>query len=249
MTGDDAGPVAWHLRQAALTLGLRTYQYRRWERSMIRRRPDGDYRAIHGRKFLHNVARLRRRWCEDLGAEVTLVEHRDDRDAVKALIALEGAGYKRETGVALNLFPDEVAWFEELCDRMRAKGRLRLWSLESKGAPLAFELGLIGGDGLFLLKVTFDEAHAKYTPGIQLHLDVINQFDAMDGVEWIDSCTYEGNETMLRMYPDRRSVATLVVATGGLVDRGILSLVAVGRRYAGADSALRRHLPARWRSR
>jgi CelD/BcsL family acetyltransferase involved in cellulose biosynthesis len=245
---DDAGPATRHLRQAALTLGLGTYQYEHWERAMIHRRPDGDYRALHGKKFLHNVARLRRRWEEELGAAVRLVDHRDDRDAVDAFLALEAAGYKSTTGIATELYPDEMAWFRELCDRFREAGRLRLWSLEAGDGMLAAEIGLTGDEGLFILKVAYDEAQAKYTPGVQLHLDVIDQLDAMTGVEWIDPCTYAKNDTLERMFPDHRSMGAIVVATGGLADRGLLRAVAIARRHLRPGSPLRRHLPGPWRS-
>jgi hypothetical protein len=102
---------------------------------------------------------------------------------------------------------------------------------------LAIELGLRAADGLFLLKLSYDEAFAKYTPGIQLHLEVLDRFDNFDGVQWIDSCTFEGNETMLRMYPDRRPVGALVVAVGGVPDRGVLRLVGWTRRTLGRRAA------------
>jgi CelD/BcsL family acetyltransferase involved in cellulose biosynthesis len=242
---DDASEVALHLRQAAATLGLRAYDYQRWQRPMLRRRADGDYRAIHGKKFLHNIDRLRRRLGEELDSTVQVVDRRDDCDAIRAFIELEGAGYKGPARTSLNAYPDEVVWFTAVCDRFREAGRLRLWSLEAGDHTLAYQLGFMASDGLLILKITYDEAYAKYTPGLQLNLGVIDKLDAMTGVDWIDTCTFENNETMLRMYPDRRSVATIVVATGGLVDRSVLGLLALARRHLGAGSALRRHLPRR----
>jgi hypothetical protein len=97
------------------------------------------------------------------------------------------------------------------------------------------------------LKVAYDESQAKYTPGVQLHLEVIDQLDAMTGVEWIDPCTYAKNDTLERMFPDRRSMSAIVVATGGLADRSVLRAVAIGRRYLRDGSPLRRHLPGPWR--
>jgi CelD/BcsL family acetyltransferase involved in cellulose biosynthesis len=241
---DDAGPAARHLRQAAHALGLRAYDYNRWTRPIIDRRPGGDYRALHSNKFLRNVERLRRRCEEQLGGPVALVDRSADRGAVAALVALEGAGQKGKTGVAVSVFADEVAWLDELCDRFRASSRLRLWGLEGGGTTLALLLGLVADRGLFLLVAAFNEALAQYTPGVQLHLDVIDQFESLE-VDWIDSCTYEHNETMERLYPERRAMAAIVVATGGLADRAMLAAVAIGRRYAGRGSSVGRLLAAR----
>jgi hypothetical protein len=182
----------------------------------------GTIGPIHSRKFLHNVSRLRRRMGEDLGAEIGFVDRSDDPAVIDTFVTMEGAGYKGRNGIALVAHPDETAWFTDMCARFQAAGRLRVYTLEGAGRTLAIELGLRAADGLFLLKLSYDEAFAKYTPGIQLHLEVLDRFDTFAGVQWIDSCTFEGNQTMLRMYPDRRPVGALVVAVGGVPDRGVL---------------------------
>jgi hypothetical protein len=233
----DDGPVSRHIRAAAGGLGFPVYDYHSWVRPIIHRRDDGKYRAIHSRKFLHNVSRLQRRMSDELGAEIECVDRRDDPGVIDTLIQLEGAGYKARTGVALAGHSDESAWFRDMCSRFREAGRLHVYTLEGAGKTVAIELGLRGGEGLFLLKVSYDEAFAKYTPGIQLHLKVLDRFDALPGLRWIDSCTYEDNQTMMRVYPGRRLVTSLVVAVGGAADRLLLRLVARGRRALGRQSA------------
>jgi hypothetical protein len=233
----DEGPASSQIRAAAKELGFPTYDYHSWVRPIIHRRDDGDYRAVHSRKFLHNVSRLRRRMGEDLGAGIGFVDRSDDPAVIDTFVRMEGAGYKGRNGIALVAHPDETAWFTDMCARFQAAGRLRVYTLEGAGRTLAIELGLRAADGLFLLKLSYDEAFAKYTPGIQLHLEVLDRFDNFDGVQWIDSCTFEGNETMLRMYPDRRPVGALVVAVGGVPDRGVLRLVGWTRRTLGRRAA------------
>lgn len=233
----DDGPASTHLRAAAKELGFLTYDYHSWVRPIIHRRDDGAYRAIHGRKFLHNVSRLRRRMSDDVGADIQFVDRSDDPEVIDTFVRLEGAGYKGRNGIALAVHPDETAWFKDMCARFQAAGRLRVYTLEGAGQTLAVQLGLRADDGLFLLKLSYDEAFAKYTPGIQLHLEVLDRFDTFDGVQWIDSCTFEGNQTMLRMFPDRRPVVSLVVAVGGAVDSGVLRLVGWSRRALGRQAA------------
>ncbi len=233
----DDGPASTHVRAAAEELGFLTYEYHSWVRPIIHRRDDGDYRAVHGRKFLNNVSRLRRRMSDDIGAEIQFVDRSDDPEVIDTFVRMEGAGYKGKNGVALAEHPDEAAWFKDMCGRFRAAGRLRVYTLEGAGQTMAIQLGLRAGDGLFLLKASYDETFAKYTPGIQLHLEVLDHFNTFDGVQWIDSCTFEGNQTMLRMFPDRRPVVSLVVAVGGPVDRGVLRLVGWSRRALGRQAA------------
>ncbi|MGA2295682.1 MAG: hypothetical protein ABSG24_10750, partial [Acidimicrobiales bacterium] len=56
-------------------------------------------------------------------------------------------------------------------------------------------------------------------------------------------CTYAGNETLLRLYPDRRSVSTVLVAVGGPVARNYFRLYASVQELLGVDSAFRRRHP------
>lgn len=232
----DHGVVAAQLGQACEGLGIAQRTYTRWERPVLRRRPEGDYRSLHSRKFLKNVERLRRRLAEAEGGEVALVDRSDDPAGVEVLVGLEASGYKAHTGVAMASHPGEVAWFTEMCDRFRAAGRLHLHTLEVGARAIAAQLALRAGEGLFLLKVAYDEEFAPYTPGIQLHLDGIDHLFATTDAAWIDTCTYGGNATAERMYPDRQSVSAVVLATGGWVDRGALWGVSRARALAGRDA-------------
>jgi hypothetical protein len=101
------------------------------------------------------------------------------------------------------------------------------------------QLMLRGGEGLFLLQLTYDEQWAHYRPGLQLHLDAIDRFHREMDTQWLDTCTSEGNETLLRMYPDRRTVSTVIIAVGGQIDRLFVRAALVPYRLLGADAAFR----------
>lgn len=47
-----------------------------------------------------------------------------------------------------------------------------------------------------------------------LELDNVRQVDAEPGVEWMDSYTDDGNLAVTRLWPDRRTVQTLVAGVG-----------------------------------
>jgi hypothetical protein len=237
---DADGPVSSCFAAAASALGLPICTYHSWSRPMVRRREELTYREIHGGKFLRNLGRLRRQLDEKLGADVRLVDRSADASAIDTFIALESAGWKGRAGVALTSHPGEPEWLRELCDRFRSEGRLVLYCLQAGDAVVAMQLMLHGGEGLFLLQLTYDEQWAHYRPGLQLHLDAIDRFHRAMDAQWLDTCTYEGNETLLRMYPDRRTVSTVVLAVGGRVDRAWLRTSLVPYRLFGADSAFRR---------
>jgi hypothetical protein len=231
----DEGPVAARLQEGCRTAGVVHRAFDAWQRPMLYRRGDLSLREHHTKKFLHNASRLRRRLAEAEGAEVRLVDRSDDPAAVGILLGLEAGGYKGRNGVATVHHRGETEWFEAMCDGFRARGRLHLHTLDVGDRPIAAQLLVRAGDGLFMLKVAYDEAYAAYSPGVQLHLDAVGHLYSVTDAGWVDSCTYRGNETMLRLYPDRRAVTTVVLATGGAADRLTLrgvsaARVALGRR-------------------
>jgi hypothetical protein len=237
---DADGPVASCLAAAAAALPLPIYTYHSWSRPMVRRREDLTYRRIHGDDTLEKLARKRRLLGEKLGGDVRLVDRSADASAIDTLIAIESAGWKGRAGVALASRPGEPEWLRELCDRFRSEHRLLLYCLQAEDTVLAMKLMIRGGEGLFSVWTVYDEKYAHYSPGNQLLLDTIDRFHEETDAQWIDTCTYEGNTTYLLMYPDRRTVSTVVLAVGGRVDRAWFRISLVPYRLFGADSAFRR---------
>ena len=207
---------------------------------MVRRREELTYRQIHGADTLQKLERKRLQLGEKLGGEVRLVDRSADASAIDNLIAIESAGWKGRAGVALASHPGEPEWLRELCDRFRSEHRLLLYCLQVRDTVLAMKLMVRGGEGLFSVSTVYDENYAHYSPGNQLLLETIDRFHEKTDARWIDTCTYEGNTTYLLMYPDRRTVSTVVLAVGGRVDRAWLRTSLVPYRLFGADSAFRR---------
>jgi hypothetical protein len=243
---DDDGPVSTSVTSAAKKLKLPTYTYS-WPRPVVRRRDGLTYRSIHSDDTLEKLARKRRRLGERLGGEVQLIDRSADPSAVDTLIAMEAAGWKAKDGGALLSHPGEPKWFREMCDRFRSAGRLLLYTLQVGETIVAMQLMLRAGEGLFDLIMTYDEDYSRHSPGIQLILDFIDHFHDETDALWLDTCTYEDNETWLRMCPDRRTVSTVVLAVGGRVDRLRLRLYAQVQNLFGARlfAALQRLFGAR----
>ena len=207
----EAGRAHEALTWAAQTLDLPLHCYRSWDRPYLARRPDPTYDSIHTKKDLSNMARLRRRLDRAVDGQVQLVDRSKDPTAVDEIIRLEAEGYKAKTGVAMTTVSGEPEYFREMCDRFRDRGRLHVYTLEDKNVVCAVVMLLEGADGLFMIKVGYDERFARSSPGMQLHLDLIRHFHDQLDLDWIDVCTYEGNQPLLRMYPDRKRFTSYVV--------------------------------------
>jgi CelD/BcsL family acetyltransferase involved in cellulose biosynthesis len=231
----DDGPVALDLGRAARSAGAVLRVYESWERPMVLRRDSVGLTGAHSAKFLRNLRRLRRRLATAEGGVVQLTDRSATKSAVDVLLSLESSGYKGAAGVAVGAVPGEREWFVAMCDGFREQGRLHLSTLDVGGRVVAAQLLVRGDGGFFSLKTAYDERVGPYSPGIQLHLDVMEHIRQATDAQWIDTCTYPGNETLLRLYPDRRSVASMVVATGGVTDRSVLRAVTAARRALGRN--------------
>lgn len=76
---------------------------------------------------------------------------------------------------------------------------------------MAMQIWLRGGDGLFAIKTSHDERYKRFAPGIQLQMLGLEYFHECTDASWIDSCTSPGNDMFLRIYPERRRIASYFV--------------------------------------
>ena len=233
----DDGPVSEYFARSAKRLKLPIRTYRSYPRPVVQRRDELTYRNNHTSKTLRRNERNRRQLGEKRGGEVQLVDRSLDASALEELLVLEATGYKSKT--AVKAYPGESEWLHDMCDRFRRANRLLLYSLQVDESVVAMKLLLRGGDRLFCIFGTYDEAEAKLSPGIQLELEVINRFHDSTDAQWLDSCTYAGNGTFLWIYPDRRTVSTLLIPFGGPVDRFYVWLYMVQLSWFDVDSTFR----------
>lgn len=228
---DEDGPVMAGL-EAALGAGRRSWiRLKTWERPIARRSESGIY-AGEGRGELMSARRQQRlrRWIEArTGSPVETVDRSEDPFIADQLITLESAGYKGREGVALSAHDGEPEWYREMCAEFQAEGRLVVLSLESGGRVIAIQQMIRAGAGVFGMLSAYSEEFSGGSPGTILHYDGIRFFHESTDAAWSDTCTGEGNTTLLAIYPDRRRVSSLVVAVGNHFDSLVLRAVRVVR--------------------
>jgi hypothetical protein len=207
------GPVHRALSEV-LRHGWTSYATERFDRPSVLRRPEPSYDDQFNSKYRGVLARRRRQLGKELGGEVAVVDRGGSARAVEDLITMEDRGYKGRTGVSLTSVPGEPRWFREMCAGFAATGRLQVLALEAGGRTAAMQLSVRAAEGLFALKVVYDEDLSRFGPGVALQVGSIGHFHRETDAEWIDSCTYAGNQLLLRLYPDRRPIATYLVALG-----------------------------------
>jgi Acetyltransferase (GNAT) domain len=233
------GPVDLALRGALDDLGLPVYVAESFDRPLVRRRLEATYDEGFNSKYRSVLRRRLRQLEKEVGGPVT-VENVPNRPGVlDLLVDLEARGYKGRSGVAMAGVPGEVEQFTDMCERFGEEGRLQVLTLEGNGHVAAMQLSLRGGPGLFALKVTYDEALGAFGPGVQMQLGAIEYFHEHTDADWIDSCTYEGNEPLLRSYPDRLNVVSYVIPLGGALPSALVRALPTVRRARQRIDAIR----------
>jgi hypothetical protein len=215
---NERGPAAGYVRAGARRAGLDVYGLESFERGLLCRRADALYddilRGDAGRERRRRVRRV----TEVLGGPPVLVDCSRDPEAVERYIELEASGYKFGSGIAMTTVAGETAYFRDMCARFTAQGRLVVLSLEAGGHLLAMEMAVTGGEGLFMFKVSYDERFAHFGPGVELHLQAMPYYHRITAARWVDTCTFHKNETLLRLFPERRRIASWLINLGTRMD-------------------------------
>lgn len=204
------GPILEAIRQQAETGGAELLFERSFERAALARRPEADYTAGLKSKRRSELKRQRRRLGEELDADI-VARDRDDDGAVEAFLRLEASGWKGRDGTAMASDERSAGFLRAMWAEFAAAGRLRIRSLEAGDRVLAMTVDLRAGDSLFGFKTAFDEELHRFSPGIQLQIDNFGAFHERGSERFIDSCSEPDNETMNALWPDRRTIETLLL--------------------------------------
>lgn len=219
------------LGEATSELGVHVTAIRQFERAALRRRPDGDYLQIkpkHRREF----RRQRDRLAEQLGAPLETRDVSGDLGAVDQFLVLEASGWKGRSGTAFAAIEGHDDFFRRMCAAFADLGRLQMLELHADGQAVAMKCNIRAAEGSFCFKIAFDESWSRFSPGILLELDNIERFHADPSIKWMDSCASHTNAMINRLWPDRRSLETLVLTRGprGLAARKTFEAARVARR-------------------
>lgn len=139
-------------------------------------------------------------------------------------LALEAAGWKGEAGSALASAPDTHALFVAALAGAAAAGRLERLALRLDGRAIAMLANFITAPGAYSYKTAFDEAYARFSPGMLLQLENLALLER-EGIQWADSCAVKGHPMIERLWRDVRRMASFNIAIGGLPRRTAFRLL------------------------
>jgi CelD/BcsL family acetyltransferase involved in cellulose biosynthesis len=246
---DPDTQVTRALWAALAEVSLEPYAYADYERAALRRRPEPTYlEEAASSKRRKDLRRLRRGLARELGAEVEAHDRAGDPAAIEAFLELERDSWKGDEGTAIVQSQADTAFFRRMCAETAAAGRLQVLELRVGDRIAAMQVNVADGGVLFTMKVAFDRALARFSPGALLEVDALQIFHDRTDLDSVDSCAAPDNELLNALWPDRRSMRTVLIPTGAahakLVGPG-LRAEAGARRVVRAARQARRSVRAR----
>ncbi len=152
---------------------------------------------------------------------------------LRAFLELEASGWKGRGRSALACREAEREFFVSAATAAHDMGQLMLLGLFLDDRPLALKCNFLAGAGGFAFKIAFDEAYRAFSPGFLLEVEHVRRLHSRPEIRWMDSCAAAQHAMINRLWPGRRTMATVLFATGRAPGELLVSLMPLlqwGRR-------------------
>jgi CelD/BcsL family acetyltransferase involved in cellulose biosynthesis len=152
-------------------------------------------------------------------------------------LALEASGWKGERGAALGNAPETATFLAEAVSGAFAAGRLDFQRLSLDGRAIAMLINFRTPPGSWSFKIAYDEALARFSPGVMIEIENLKRVLADPEIDWMDSCAVADHPMIDRLWAERRSIVQVTVPLSGSRRRLIHALCRSAER---GSAALRR---------
>jgi Acetyltransferase (GNAT) domain len=165
-----------------------------------------------GAKKLKELRRQRHRLAEH--GEVSFEVARTPNDAARALetfLVLEASGWKAERGTALTQDDGDAAFIRRAVTALAENRQCEIVTLRAGAAPVAAAIVLRHLDRAFYFKLGVDERFAKFSPGVQLTLDVTRHLCADPAIAMVDSMAAPDHPMINPIWRGRLAIGDVLI--------------------------------------
>lgn len=224
------GPVAALMRAHAVRTARLSHGFETKSRAvMSRAKSADDFMASNiSAKKAKELRRQRNRLAEQGNLTIRTVHDRAGvRDAFEYFMAIEARSWKGRSGTAMMQQPSAAAFSRAMVRAMASEGQCRIDLLELDGMPIAAAIQLRSGNRSYFWKTAYDEAYAKYSPGLHLAIELSVKNLQDDSIIMTDSCAEEGHPMIDELWDERMLVSDVLI--GASPGRKAAALVALKR--------------------
>jgi CelD/BcsL family acetyltransferase involved in cellulose biosynthesis len=169
-------------------------------------------REALGHKKLKELRRQRRRLA-DHGAVRFEVARRPERvaAALETFLRLESSGWKGKRGTALVQDDGDVAFIRRAAPALAVNSQCEIATLYADVTPVAAAIVLRHQDRAFYFKLGIDERFARFSPGVQLTLELTRHLCADPAIATADSTAGADHPMINPIWRGRFSIGDVLI--------------------------------------
>jgi hypothetical protein len=211
----ENGPFASALRVILRRAQMRCADFARHQRPLLA--PGGDRgHYVENALSAHRLSELRRtgRRVADLGALMFTAtgEPSGVAAALEDFLALEAAGWKGKAGTAAARNVDQWRFFKAAVNALAADGKVAINRILLDGRPIAATITLRSGDTAWYWKTAYDEAFARFAPGILVTVALTEALAEDPAIARTDSCAAPGGSILDHIWRERLALCDRLIA-------------------------------------
>lgn len=164
-------------------------------------------------KKLKELRRQRNRLAEQHGSvRFDVARSPDEVDrAVEIFLALEASGWKGERGTALQQNEGDLSFIRNATRGLAENSQCEIVSLHAGDTPVAAAVVLRHLDRAFYFKLGIDERFAKFSPGVQLTLELTRHLCADAALTTADSTASADHPMINPIWRGRLKISDVVI--------------------------------------
>jgi hypothetical protein len=151
---------------------------------------------------------------------------------IDEFLQLERRGWKGYGGSALDSSGQTREFFRDALRGAARTGQLERLDIRLEGTPLVMLVNFHSGDGSFSFKTAFDEAFARFSPGVLLQVENLRLLDN-PSVAWMDSCAAENHSMIDSLWSGRRHIGRFSIELKGISRRAVFRGLRLGEDLMG----------------
>lgn len=165
-----------------------------------------------GAKKLKELRRQRHR-LEEHGPVAFEVARKPDeiRPALETFLQLETSGWKGKRGTALIQHAGDATFIRRAVPALAETAQCEIVALRAGAAPVAAGIVLRHQDRAFFFKLGIDERFAKYSPGVQLTLDLTRHLCADPAIAGADSTASADHPMINPIWRGRLAIGDVLI--------------------------------------
>ncbi|QHO75799.1 GNAT family N-acetyltransferase [Bradyrhizobium sp. CCBAU 051011] len=173
---------------------------------------DALLREALGAKKLKELRRQRNRLAEHGAIQFDVARTPTEvTAAIETFLVLEASGWKGQRGTALSQDDGDATFIRRATSALAETGQCEIVTLRAGETPVAAAIVLRHQDRAFYFKLGVDERFAKFSPGVQLTLELTQHLCADPAIATVDSTASPDHPMINPIWRGRLAIGDVLI--------------------------------------